>query len=150
MNDAHETTLPEVEIRIAVGDEEWRVRHFLLEETLGAPYHAAVRLISEHDDVDVTAPELLGKDALVFIQRGEDERIVPGVVRRVELLGAASGKQHVGVVVVPVLALLDQRRRSRVFQNAQAVSPPVTTCTASSIPGTTRAPWPLQSSLPST
>jgi type VI secretion system secreted protein VgrG len=121
VNDSNKATLPEVQIRLVLGDEDWRVRSFLLREALGRPYELTVRLISERDDVEVFVEDLLGKDMVLFIERGDDERVVPAVVQQVALLGFASGKQRVEVVGGPALGLLEQRRRSRIFQDMTVV-----------------------------
>jgi type VI secretion system secreted protein VgrG len=121
VNDSNKATLPEVQIRLVMGDKDWRVRSFLLREALDRPYELTVTLVSERDDVEVFVEDLLGEDMVLVIERGDDERVVPAVVQQVTLLGFASGKQHVEVAGGPALGLLEQRRRSRIFQDMTVV-----------------------------
>ena len=114
-------TLPEVLLQVALGDHDWRVRAFELHEELGQPYHLVLELISENDDIDVSVDELLGQEVVLFIRRGEDERVVPGIVRTAALLGVRSRKHHMTVTAVPALGLLEERQRSRIFQNMTVI-----------------------------
>ncbi|MCB9595378.1 MAG: type VI secretion system tip protein VgrG [Sandaracinaceae bacterium] len=60
--------------------------------------------------------DVFDKEVTLTIDRGEDQRVFKGLVRRGNVVDGAD-EQHVDLDVVPGLWLLTQRQDSRVFQN---------------------------------
>lgn len=94
------------------------VTRFRLRETLDDPYEAEIRLAIY--DVDADVLELLGRDVVVSIARGDSIRRVCGVVRAVrdgEWAGMESAEHlEAHIDVVPGLWMLGLRRNTRMFQ----------------------------------
>lgn len=98
----------------AASDVELRVRSFTLEEALHAPYALRVQAVADTPDFD--PDPLLATRVVLEITRGEQTRVVHGVVLESELLGDGHDEPSIRLEVVPALALLGLQRRSRVFQ----------------------------------
>lgn len=95
-------------------DLPWRVRQVALEERIGAPYLASLRLVCEQP---VASAKVLGAPAKLTWSQADAERSFAGLVTRFEPLGNASGLTHVRVRLEPRVALLRRRRRFRIFQD---------------------------------
>jgi type VI secretion system secreted protein VgrG len=94
----------------------WRVASFAMEERIGRPYVATIVLVNE--DIDVDARAMLGEPATFTLRRGEDhERVIGGIVRRVEMGRATDRARIVTIELVPAIALLALRKDSRIFQD---------------------------------
>ena len=94
----------------------WNVASWTLDERIGKPYVATLVLVNE--DLEVDARALLGVQATLTLRRGEDhERVIGGIVRRVELGRTTDRARIVTIELVPALALLALRKDSRIFQD---------------------------------
>lgn len=103
-----------------------RVRHLDVREELGQPWRMAVEVMSAHPHFDPS--RLAGSDFTLHMLREDaanpaenDGRFFHGVVATAEYIGAFSEAYHARLLVVPVLGLLDNTRRSRIFQGATVV-----------------------------
>lgn len=100
----------------ALAVDDWHVRSFQLREAIGEPYRALIELVGPETDWE--AADLLGQRAELLIFRGDDFfRPVHGVVRGVEYLGSVARGHRVRVTMGPALAMLEDQRRSRIFQD---------------------------------
>ncbi len=100
----------------ATPDATWMVVSWTLDERIGRPYCATVVLACE--DLEVDAPSMLGVNAKLVLRRGEDhERIIGGLVQRVELGRSTDRARIVTVEIVPALALLALKKDTRIFQH---------------------------------
>lgn len=98
---------------------EWMVARWTLEEHIGRPYSATIVLATEDLDVDVRS--LLGALAKLILRRGEDhQRVLGGIVQRVEIGRTTDRARMITIEVVPALALLALRKDSRIFQDLEA------------------------------
>lgn len=103
----------------ALEDAVWMVASFTLDERIGRPYLATIVLACE--DLDVDARAMLGVNAKLTLRRGDEhERVIGGVVQRVELGRTTDRARMVTVELVPALALLALRKDSRIFQDVDA------------------------------
>lgn len=104
-------------------DGGFHVTDFTLTEALSETYRAEVELHAENAP---SPPRMLGRNATLIIRRGGAERLVRGVVTRVEHGGVSgSGPDTVMIVRVslePALCALKHTRDSRIFQNANVVT----------------------------
>jgi type VI secretion system secreted protein VgrG len=96
----------------------WQVTRLAGHEAVAELYEHAVDLA--HEDVAADADALLGQSATLTIRRGLRERLVRGVVRRVEALGLRGARKTVRVLLVPALWSLSKRVDSRIFQKLDA------------------------------
>ncbi|MFO0651688.1 MAG: type VI secretion system tip protein TssI/VgrG [Polyangiales bacterium] len=113
-------TLPEAEASLFVQGVSvpWTVRDATVEESLDAPFEAAVEVVTAHE---LPTRELPGRAALLRVCRDDRaQRDVAGVVRRVEDLGSFDGRHRIRVTVVPHLWLLSLRTDCRIFQDKTA------------------------------
>lgn len=102
-----------------VDDEEprWHVAGMRVEEALNEPYEAVVELVCIDESVSPT--ELVGRDCELAITRPPLERLVRGIIRRVEQLDRGDRYAYelvLRVHVVPALWALGQGRDTRIFQ----------------------------------
>ncbi len=116
LDPAHHATLPEAEASLFVQgvSATWTVREATVDESLDAPFEAAVEVVCAHE---LSTHELPGRAALLRV--GRDERVrrdVAGVVRRVDDLGSFDGKHRIRLTVAPHLWLLSLRTDCRIFQ----------------------------------
>jgi type VI secretion system secreted protein VgrG len=113
------------------GDIAWAVRSFALNEAVHAPYALDVHAIASTPDFELGA--LVGARVDLEIVRGNDQRVVHGLVLRAVLVGDDGDGTRVRFQGGPALDLLRLTRRSRVFQGcsvveiAQTVMAPVLT-----------------------
>ena len=109
-------TVPEVEFAFTGADGlAWTVVHVRHREALSELYECAAVLCVP--DPGARPDGLLAHPAKLTLARpGGDERVVHGVVRRVEDLGSSATHTYARVVVAPALWTLSQRRDSRIFQ----------------------------------
>lgn len=85
-------------------------------EAISEPYRLEVEALSA--DSGLTLKALLGVGAAVRLTTSNGgERVVSGVITRAEHLGSDGGAARYGLRIEPVLAVLDQRLNSRVFQD---------------------------------
>lgn len=95
---------------------EWRVASWTLEEHIGRPYTATIVLATEDLEIDVRP--LVGASAKLTLRRGEDhERVLGGLVERVEIGRTTDRARVITISVVPALSLLALRKDSRIFQD---------------------------------
>jgi type VI secretion system secreted protein VgrG len=95
----------------------WQVRRFELHEALSEPYRLELDLVTEVREADDLAIErLLGAGCELWIEREVTQRVVCGVITRIELRPRVADRLALHVVVEPALALLDQRVDTRVWQ----------------------------------
>lgn len=104
---------------------QWRVRRMVFVESLAEPYHLVLDLLTP--DTDADTDRLVGRSCEFTMDRPPLMRTVHGVVEKVEYLGVynrGGENERLGarVHVVPALALLSNRRNSRIFQEANAVA----------------------------
>lgn len=100
----------------ALPDAQWLVASFTHEERIGRPFVTTVVLATE--DLDLDPGAMLGVNARLTLRRGEDhERVIGGLVGRIELGRTTDRARVVTVELVPALALLGLTRDSRVFQD---------------------------------
>lgn len=114
--------LPEALFSLDVQGErerQWRVQHFEVTEALSALYSAVIDVASESftDNPDL----LLGRYAVLQVQRDPVQRRFYGVVRRVEQRGTTGSSRLARVTLAPSLYALTQRSDARVFQDMTAV-----------------------------
>ncbi|MFO0651290.1 MAG: type VI secretion system tip protein TssI/VgrG [Polyangiales bacterium] len=97
----------------------WGVQRFDVTEALSSLYECVIDLASEGfaDNPD----DLLGRRAVLRVQRDALTRRFCGLVRRVEHRGATGTHRLARVRLVPALWTLSQRSNSRVFQDVTAV-----------------------------
>ncbi|MEX1367462.1 MAG: type VI secretion system tip protein TssI/VgrG [Nannocystaceae bacterium] len=108
------------ELPPAVYDEDcWQVRELELDEGLDRPYVLDLRLIT--DELEVEVDRLVGARLSLSCQRGDDERLVHGIVMRAGYLGTYHDRLHLRLEVGPSLARLGLGQRSRVFQGKSVV-----------------------------
>jgi type VI secretion system secreted protein VgrG len=106
----------EVEFHDLDGDEhqDWRVRRFFLSEGLSQCYEATLDILNTR--ATANSDELLGQQFSLHITRaGAVERLVHGVVDRVEYIGVTAEKLMVRIHVVPAFRLLSHRTDCRIF-----------------------------------
>lgn len=103
-----------------------RVRHVDIREELGQPWHMSIEVMTTHPHFDPS--RLAGSDFTLHMLRedagnpGEnDGRFFHGVVTTTEYIGAFTEGYHARLLVVPALGLLDNTRRSRIFQDSTVV-----------------------------
>lgn len=103
-----------------------RVRHLDLREELGQPWRMTVEVMTNHPHFDPS--RLAGADFTLHMLREDaanpaenDGRFFHGVVATAEYIGSFSEAYHARLLVVPALGLLDNTRRSRVFQDSTVV-----------------------------
>src|SRR5688572_21366137 len=131
--------MPHVEYGFTCPDgpaAEWRVRRMVFVEALSEPYTLVLDLLTPNTDADTD--QLVGRSCEFTMDRAPLVRAVHGVVERVEYLGVfnrggANERLGVRVHVVPALALLSNRRNSRIFQDANAVAVLTDVLTGSSV-----------------
>jgi type VI secretion system secreted protein VgrG len=103
-------------------DSHLRVADFSLTEALSETYCAELELITE-DAVEAT--KMLGRNGTFTLRRGGAERLVHGMVTRVEHGGVASIGTHnamlLHVRLEPALCAFKHTLDSRIFQNQTAV-----------------------------
>lgn len=103
--------------RVDGEEPRWTVSDVRVEEALNEPYEATVDLVCIDESVSPT--ELLGRDCELGIARPPLERLVRGMIRRVEQLDRGDQHAHeviLRVHVVPALWALGQGRDTRIFQ----------------------------------
>jgi type VI secretion system secreted protein VgrG len=103
--------------RVDDDDTRWNVAEMRVEEALNEPYEAVV-VLAFHDE-NATPTDLLGKDGELVIARPPLERLVRGVIRRVELVdnNDRDGQEVVArLYVVPAVWALGLGRDTRIFQ----------------------------------
>jgi type VI secretion system secreted protein VgrG len=111
----------EVEFHDLDGAEhhDWRVRRFYLSEGLSECYETTLELLNPNAMANSDA--LLGQAISLHITRASAiERMVHGIVRRVDYIGITADNLMVRVHVVPALRLLEHRVTCRIFQ-AQSI-----------------------------
>lgn len=113
MPDAPSSRLSHVEYELECGSAPWRVRSLVLEERIGEPFRADLRLVSE---TSVPLSELLDCDATLRFTRGTGTRVLRGCITRAELLGTAAGDLHARVRFEPTIVRLRSARRFRIFE----------------------------------
>jgi type VI secretion system secreted protein VgrG len=87
-----------------------------LSEGLSSPYWADLTCLCETPDLPLA--DVVGYSASAEITGdGSESRVVCGLVTRAELLGSDGGLTAYRLRIEPALALLDQRRASRAFQD---------------------------------
>ncbi len=103
-----------------------RVRHVDLREELGEPWRLAIEVTTNHPQFD--ASRLAGSAFTLHMLREDaanpaenDGRFFHGVVSTAEYIGAFSDAYHARLLVTSALGLLENTRRSRVFQDASVV-----------------------------
>jgi type VI secretion system secreted protein VgrG len=106
--------LPVVHLQLQCGDHPWRVRRFELLEQAGAPYRGTLEVLCE--DAEVEPGELLGADVCLSIGRGDAERVIKGIVLRVEHQRVERELARLVLHVGPAVGLLGRGRASRIFQ----------------------------------
>ena len=114
------SVLPEVELGFhAEGASGWSMIHASVKEALSETYEASLVLAAP---LSLTSPDsLVGKRAVYTVTRGFYERLLKGVVRRIEDLGSTATHRYVRAVIVPALWTLSQRHDSRIFQDVPVV-----------------------------
>src|SRR5687768_15532722 len=95
-------------------DATWRVLQLSYDEELDRVPELWLRLASD-DLGDPTT--LLDAPAVFTMTRGDSQRVVRGEVARIEILGAASGFQHLRVRVDSRLARARSSKRPRIFED---------------------------------
>lgn len=99
-----------------------RVTDVSLTEALSETYRAEIALMTE-DAID--PPAMLGRNATFLVRRGGAERMLRGIVTRVEQGGVATigttSAMVIRVVVEPALCALKHTRDSRIFPNMTVV-----------------------------
>ena len=107
----------EVELHDLGGDhQDWRLRRLHLSEGLSQCYEATLDLLNTNATVD--SDELLGQKLTLHVARGSSvERLVHGIIHRVDYIGITAGNLMVRVYVVPAFRLLSHRVDSRIFQD---------------------------------
>ncbi|MFO0609802.1 MAG: type VI secretion system tip protein TssI/VgrG [Polyangiales bacterium] len=96
----------------------WQVTRLAGHEAVAELYEYAVDLCSE--DLHADPDALLGTSSSVTIARGARERLVHGVVRRVERTGVRGLRLTARVFLVPALWAASKRVDSRIFQEKTA------------------------------
>ncbi|MCH9681517.1 MAG: type VI secretion system tip protein VgrG, partial [Deltaproteobacteria bacterium] len=96
----------------------WQVLQMELVEALFEPYALTVELTT--DDVDAELDDMLGASCRLWIERGEQQRCVPGIVHRLDTSETDGRLLHVRAFVRPALWLLTQRIDSRTWQHLSA------------------------------
>jgi type VI secretion system secreted protein VgrG len=103
------------------GDTQWSVARIFHTERLNEPYQLHVDLVT--DDLDADTDAMLGRSCILDIERDPQRRSVHGVITRLDVLAMTRGQLHVALFISPAVALLDQRIRSRTFQDVRV--PPI-------------------------
>lgn len=103
-----------------------RVRHLDVREELGEPWRMTLEVMTNHPQFDPS--RLAGAELTLHMLREDqanpaenDGRFFHGVVTSTEYIGAFGEAYRARLLVAPSLALLDETRRSRVFQDATVV-----------------------------
>ena len=102
----------------APGDDVLVPYRLRLSWALSEPYTGWLICVSQSPSLELKS--LLGRPAGVWIRQPEPdvgERCLTGLVDAVRLMGVDGGLAAYAIRIRPGLALLDQRRTSRVFQN---------------------------------
>ncbi len=109
--DRHEV---EYHFELASVGGRWGVREVDFHEALNEPFELTVRalLLDAHPE----SSELLGQECSLSLERGGQQRMFKGIVRKAKVLERHSGL-NVRLTIVPALWLLEQRRGSRIFQD---------------------------------
>jgi type VI secretion system secreted protein VgrG len=100
---------------------ELLVRSFTLSESLDEPYELKIRLLADLGTVHVDPEALLEANLTLRMTRGDEERLVHGVVARVDYAGPEDDVVRLDLTVVPALSLLERWTRSRIFQEKSVV-----------------------------
>ncbi len=110
-----------VSARASLVDQAWVVRRYTLREALGRPYRLEAELRATRSEPWFGADDLVGQEIELVVERGDEERVVTGVVRKVTALPDDGHRQRVRVTAVPVMGLADRARRCRIFQERTVV-----------------------------
>src|SRR5690606_13889395 len=110
-----------VSARASLVDQAWVVRRYTLREALGRPYRLEAELRATRSEPWFGADDLVGQEIELVVERGDEERVVTGVVRKVTALPDDGHRQRVRVTAVPAMGLADRARRRRIFQDRAVV-----------------------------
>jgi type VI secretion system secreted protein VgrG len=91
---------------------DWRVRTLVLQESLGEPFRAELRMVAT---TRASLAQLLGRAATLTMTRGDHQRVFRGEITRAELAGGAE-ESWARVRFEPVISRLARERHSRIFQ----------------------------------
>ncbi len=125
--------------------DKLRVASFRGVEAISRPFRFHLELVSTDGAVDLRAA--VGKPAVLTIAGTEGKRYVHGVVLRMEQLGRGDRLTTYEAVLVPEIALLSFRARSRIYPNMD-VKEIVTKVLTESGLATDRFKFSLQASYP--
>ncbi len=112
--------LPEVAFRFSgAGSATWSVVHGRVSEGLSTLYEATLDVATP--ELDAQPDDFVGQPASLLLQRGDLQRFVQGLVRRVDDLGTSARHRLARVYLVPGAWVLSQRVNSKIFQDKNAV-----------------------------
>jgi type VI secretion system secreted protein VgrG len=145
-----DATLPEVAFRFSgAGSATWSIVHGRVSESLSALYEATLDVATP--ELDANPDDLVGQPASLLLQRGDLQRFVQGLVRRVDDLGTSARHRLARVYLVPGAWVLSQRVNSKIFQEKNAVEVVQAVWEAAGLPvdaldvsGVTRTPSPRE------
>ena len=106
--------------------EFFRVRNVDIREELGQPWRMTLEVMTNHPRFDPS--RLAGAEVSLHMLREDaanpadnDGRFFHGVVTTTEYVGAFTDAYHMRLLVGPALALLENTKRSRIFQDLNVV-----------------------------
>jgi len=94
----------------------FEVRGLRFTESLSTPYE--LDLVLETEELAVETNALLGADSRMLIARDLEQRVVFGIIDRVELLESEHDRAFVRVRIVPAFKQLQYEMDTRIFQGA--------------------------------
>jgi type VI secretion system secreted protein VgrG len=106
-----------------VAPRELDLVHFSGSEALSEPFRYSVRLAT-HVPFETLERQLFARPAALLVdERHDDARAITGIVRTLETAGTVLAPEGpctaITLELVPRLALLEERQRSRIFQNLE-------------------------------
>jgi type VI secretion system secreted protein VgrG len=99
--------------------DEFAVRGFEATEALNEPYRLIIRIEAVHEAID--SRELLGRDALLVIERADQRRVFHGIVGRIQIDEHGLTGQYATIEVLPALYALRFAEDTRIFQEKTAI-----------------------------
>lgn len=89
------------------------------EEHVSKPIHFTLECLSSN--VAIELKTLIGQGVDIAIHRDGDDRVLSGLITRVQQLGSDGGFARYSLTIEPALAALKLRRNSRVFQDKSVI-----------------------------
>ncbi|MCA9698402.1 MAG: type VI secretion system tip protein VgrG, partial [Myxococcales bacterium] len=100
--------------------DNWRVHRFRMREAINEPYQMLLEVVADSDEVELE--DMLGASIELELERGEQGRVLLGVVAAIDWLGLSAGSNvRLRLDVRPAFAMLEQRIHSRLWQDASVL-----------------------------